>query len=1095
MLRRIALLLLAGLPLLAQTRGTINGDVTDATGAVIPNAKVIVKAPAIGLEREAATNESGFFTVPNLPAADYEVSVEAAGFKSLVRSGLRLETDLVMSLKLRLEVGQLSERIEVRASAPAVEVSNGEVSRLLSSNQMQNYALPGRNPYYMLGMLPGVVSRYGNFATDFRGGSYSMGGLQINGQRKDTNFVTLDGVSNTRSRDGVQVNNILGVDFIEEVKILTSHYAPEYGRTTGAHLIFVTRRGTTDFHGSAYEFFFSDQFAARRFILGDKPRVRYHNYGFTLGGPLYLPGKWNTDKSKLFFFVGLEGRFSAGTNTKNSIVPTPKERGGDFNGAPQIPVDPDTKERFPGNVIPPARISKLGQALQKIYPDPNFGGPGANYTATLAQPTKNRDPIFRFDYNLKPNWLLTARVLRGQQDFTSWFDNTGNNIPLFEVYRDRRGNNYALALNTTINPSMVNEFSFGYADFREDFRIIGDGNKRQSWGISFPELFAGNRGERIPNVSISGFQGFSGSGHPSYTRTPTFVLRDNLMKIMGNHSLKAGFYWEAMNMNQLNDTADNGSFAFGNSSTNPRNTGSPWANALLGYFDAYSETGPPAQTVYQAYAREFFIQDSWRVSRRFTMEFGLRYSLISPWYSKWNNMVAFMERFWDPARAPQVAANGAIVPGTGDIYNGLVLPGEGWPGAAKGRVPVASDSEVAPLFRGVPRGFNPLRKTNFQPRLSFAWDLFGDGRVAVRGGAGVFHGVTGIAYSGWYLGGSRAPLVQSSTVTNGAADNPGSGVLTTTRFPIDAGSLPADYKIPTVYIYSFGIQQQLPFKTALDVSYVGNTGRQLSFARPLNFLTPEVFARHQGVDTRPFLPYRGLGGISLVEPSATSRYDSLQVAVNRRSGQLTYSLAYTLGKIQGYGNEGVAGGIQNPLDRLAEWSELEESRRHNIVVTHTWEVPWYRAQGGLLGRVLGGWSINGVWTWNTGRLYGASLTGAPRQVATRPDVVGQWDLPGDQRTMFRWFRTEAFARPKDFTYGNAGKWTIGGPGAFDLSAFALKDVRVVERLKLQLRLEAFNALNHMYFDGVNTQLGNRAFGQITGTGAQRYVQLGVKLLF
>jgi Carboxypeptidase regulatory-like domain len=1092
---RLAVFLLASLPLLAQSNGTINGDVTDATGAAVPAAKVKIKSVAIGFERDAATGENGSFTVPNLPGGDYEVSIEAAGFKLLVRSGIRLDTDQAVTLKLQLEVGQITERVEVVGNATPVDTNSGDVSRLVTQTQLQNYALPGRNPYYMLGILPGIISRYGNFTTDFRATSYSMGALMINGGRKDTNFVTLDGINNGRTRDGVQVNNILGVDFIEEVKVYTSRYAPEFGRNTGAQINFITRRATQDYHLSAYEFFLSDQFAANRFVLNDRPRTRYHDYGFTLGGPIFIPKKWNTDKSKLFLFFGYEARYVAGTNTKTSIVPTPLERAGNFSQSKTAPTDPSSGLPFPGNIIPSNRISNLGQALQKIYPDPNYTGPGGNFIATRDQPTDNGDIIFRADYNIRQNWQLSVRGLHGDQNFTSQFDNTGNNIPLFPVYRHRRGNNFAVALNNTISPSMVNELTLGESDYREDFSLQGNGYSRQTWGVTYPQLYGGSNGNRMPGVSFSNITGITGSNQPSYARTPTFILRDNFTKIRGSHTLKTGFYAERLRMNELSGANDNGSFAFGDTSSNPRNSGVPWANGLLGNFDTYSESGPPAQTIYKAYVFELYAQDSWRVSKRFTLEYGMRYALISPWSSLWNNEVAFMQQFWDPAKAPQVAANGTIMPGTGDPYNGLVLPGSGFPSGAVDRLAAAKDPAIKALFRGVPEAFNPLQKGNFQPRLSFAWDVFGDGKMAVRAGGGVFQGMTGIAYSGWYLGGARAPLVQSTTVANGSADNPGSGIPNTTLTPINAGALPATYKIPTVYTYSIGIQRQLPLMTVVDLSYVGNRGRHLSFSRELNYLPPEQVALHQGVDTRPFLPYRGLGGLSIVEPVATSSYDSMQFLLKRRTRDLSYSFAYTLGKNIGYGIEGVVGGAQDPRNIRPQRSELEESRRHYIVVTHTYDTPWFRSQKGFAGRVLGGWSLNGLWTWTTGRLYAPTLTGAPRQVANRPNVVGAWELPADQRTPFRWFNTAAFARPADYAYGNSGTWVIRGPGTFDLSAFALKEVRVLEQARLQLRIEAFNALNHPYWTDVNTTLGQSNFGQVGGVSSQRYIQLGAKFFW
>lgn len=1080
----------------AQTRGSISGEVVDASGAVVPGAKVTVNSAAIGLSRQATTNESGYFTVLTLPAGDYSVQVEANGFKTLNRTNIRIDADLAVNLRLQLEVGQVSESIDVSTDAPMVETANGEVSRLVTQQQLQNFALPGRNPVYMLGLIPGVISRYGNFMTDFRGGSYSMGGIQVNGQRKDTNFISVDGVNNGRNRDGVQQNNILGVDFIEEVKLQTTHYAPEYGRSTGAQINFITRRGTQDFHGSAYEFWFSDTLAACPYVVGcaSKGRTRYHNYGYTLGGPVYIPGKFNQDKSKLFFFVGFEGRYNAGSNQKTSQVPTSLERGGNFSLSSTKPIDPLSGERFPDDVIPTSRISALGRTLQQLYPDPNFNQ-GGNFYAVASQPTKSYDQIYRVDYNIKPDWQLSIRAMPGSQDFTSWFDNTGNSIPLFEVNRKRYGDNYVATLNTVLGPTSVNEFSVGYSAYREGYSILGDGGKRATYGLNIPSLL-GNSPDRIPNVSINGLTGI-GSGQANYARTPTFIIRENFSKIIGSHTIKAGWYWESMNMNEVNNPTDNGRFSFASSASNPFNSRNPWANALLGYFDSYYESGPAVQTVYKAFDSEFYVQDSWRVNSRLSLEYGMRWALISPWGAQLNNVVAFMQQYWDPAKAPQVAANGTLIPGTGDPYNGLVMPGSGFPDGANGRIPVYSDPAVNALFRGVPEKFNPLRKTNFQPRLSLAWDMFGDGKVALRAGAGVFHGVQGIAYSGWYLG-ARAPIVQEVNVTNGNSANPGGGVGAA-QTVINADALPTDYKTPTMYNYSIGIQAQMPFKTQLDVSYVGNAGRQLSYRRPLNFLSPEEQKAHQGVDLRQFYPYRGLGTINIVEPSTTSSFNSMQVGVRRRTGQLTYNVSYTLGKSVGYGNEGVASGIQDPTYLRAEKSELEESRRHYAVISHTWETPWQKQQHGLIGRLAGGWSVSGVWTLTTGRLFGLSMTSKAGTIASRPDVVGDWRLDSDERTLMRYFDTSAFARPADWTFGNAGKWVLRGPGSVDLSAFVLKDVKISdalnERLKLQLRLEVFNAMNHMNLGGFNTQLGNSAFGQINDIGSPRYMQIGAKIMF
>ncbi|MBI5086463.1 MAG: carboxypeptidase regulatory-like domain-containing protein [Acidobacteria bacterium] len=1087
----LACLSLVASTLEAQNRGAITGEVVDPSGLGVPSAQVTVLSQSIGLQRETTSNENGFFTVLSLPVGNYEVRIQAPGFKALTRSNLRLDGDQVLNLKFQMEIGQLADKVEVTSDAPIIETANGEVSRTVTMQQLQDFALAGRNSYYMLGIMPGVVSRYGNFSTDFRGFSFSMGGLQINGQRKDTNFITVDGISNTNSKDGVTQNNIVGVDFVEELKVATSHYAAEYGRTTGAQIGYTTRRGTQSFHASAFEFFLSEAFAGQQFVIGGRPHLRYHDFGATLGGPVYIPRKWNTEKNKLFFFVGFEGRRTPGFVQKFINVPTVAEKGGDFSASAIKPLDPSTGAPFPGNQIPTTRISAFGRYISKVYPNPNYVGPGGNYYNMGIQPTTAMDQIYRVDYNIKPAWQLSFRFMPGEQESSSFF--SFNPFPLFQAVNARKGDSSMLSLTTSINPTTVNEFALGYSAYRETVDTNGDGAFRAAYGLSFPSLYTINHPTRIPVTAISGYATTTGGGYTKQA-TPTITIRENFSKVRGSHVLKAGVYIEQMSYNQLNSASDNGAFQFGSSAVNPKNSRNPFANALLGNADAYQEGGPPVQTVYKGYDREFYVQDSWRVSPRLSLEFGIRYSFISPWSTKWNNTVAFMPQYWDPAKAPQVAANGILVPGSGDPYNGLVMPGSGFPESANGRIPQYADPAIKALFRGIPEGYNPLRKTNFQPRASFAWDVFGNGKLSIRSGAGIFQGVTPINNSGWNLG-ARAPLTLSSTVLNASTDNPGAGIPYNPQTPIDAGSLPTDYKIPTVYNYSFGIQTLLPYKTALDVSYVGNAGRHLSWARPLNFLTPAQLAARPGVDPRPFLPYRGLNGISLVEPAATSSYNSLQITARRRTGDLTYSFAYTLGKIIGYGNEGIAGGFQNPLDIRSDRSELEESRRHNVVFTHSYELPWFKSQRGVLGRIAGGWNVTGMWLINSGRLYSVSMTGAPGQVASRPNLVGEWQLPENQRTLYRWFNTAAFARPAAYTYGNLGKWVLHGPGTFNTSGVALKNVRIYEKALVQFRIECFNVMNHMDLTDINTNMGTPQFGQIGGTSTPRMFQFGAKFLW
>lgn len=1078
-------LFLIALFLFQNPSGNVRGRVLDPSGA--PAAQVQVELVSETIQRTTRTNPAGIYWFPDAPAGSYSIRVQAPGFAAAQSAAFDVSVGGSVSIDFTLALAERRDAVTVEA--PLVELNHGEASRVLTAQELKNTGLAGRNAFLALALLPGVSARAGYFQGDFRGFSQSTGPVQINGQRKDTTLVTLDGINHTEPRAMTRTNSNPGIDFVDEVTVLSTHYAAEFGRTTGAQVHYVTRRGGADIHASAWEYLLHDKLIAQQFVIGGRPRTRYHNFGWTASGP--VPGY----RKKLFFFAGQEFRRLGGFEQRTVTVPTALERQRDFSRSAVRPVDPLAGNTpFPGDVIPASRLSRFGQALLRIYPEPNWTGLGGNYYAIRPAPQFLTDTTARVDYQFSPRWHLYTRALHSKQDATSGYSQTGNLIPLFEINQARYGNNYTVALNTAIDERTSNQFQAGYADFRDRINIVDGGANRSRFGLDgIAEFYPGNRENRIPNIFVGGYQMLSGSGHPTFAATPTYSVRNNFARQAGAHSLKAGAYLELPRVNQINQSNDNGTFVFQASAFNPRNSRNPLAAALLGYYDQYGESTGQVQTPYRTRIVEFFAQDSWRARRNLSIEAGLRYSLLPPWWSAWNNIAAFQVSAFDRARVPRINPNGTLVPGSGDRYNGVVLPGDGWPDTARGRVPIAASAEFDRLFRGRPRGLVNTNWGNVQPRLSFAWDPFGNGRTAVRGGGGVFNGPPALTTGGFQLGG-LAPFVESIVLANGDADNPVGGIPNNAVFPLDVAALPERARTPTIYSYSFGIQQQLPSRVVVDASYVGNVGRFLLQSRPLNFIPLDVQRANIGRDIRDLLPFPGLQGIGLTETSATSSYNSLQVAMNKRMTRgLQVRLAYTWAKAMGYTVEGVSPAPQDPANLRLERSELEESRRHNLVITHLVELPKLRGRPMWLRQLAAGWTWSGTVVVNSGRRFDLTINAATGQVATRPDVRRNPNLPAGQRTLAAYFDTGAFTRPPAFTYGNAGRMLLTGPGTLNYDASLAKSFPLGERLRLEVRGEFFNATNHPNPNGFVTQFGNRAFGQVNSFAPPRYAQVSARV--
>lgn len=1079
-------------------RSQVSGFVRDPSAAVVAGATVVLEAPAIGLKRTATTDSSGFYAFQNLPGGRFQLSVEATGFKKFVQSGITLDSAANLGVDATLEVGAVTESVEVTSGLDQVQLGSTEVSRSLQNVQLTEIPIPGRNLMSLTLLLPGMISRNG--VIEDRGTSYSAGGFFLMGLRKHFNFMTIDGLSNMQNHTMILWNNNIGPDFINEFKVSTSAYAPEYGRSIGVQMNAVTKNGTRDFHGTFFEFVRNDKLRARSAFEGSKkPPYRFNDYGWTVGGPVYIPKTWNSDRSKLFFFVGQEFKKVRSPSSRVGIVPTAQERVGNFSASTmKVPIDPTTKLPFPGNIIPTNRLSPNGQALAKIYPMPNFTGPGGNYYTAISSPTDRSSTITRLDYVISEKWNLTLRNIYDNQLASDPFGVFGATIPIQGTTSENPAFNSQVSLMTIINPTTINEVLVGLSSFRNRSNPYPQFASRSQYGITLPEVVPGNVGNIIPNVSVSGLSSLGVSATPTGSGSPSYHWRDNFSKTINRHTLKFGVYIENGGHHRFGRANDNGSFGFsGAISLTNQSTGNALADLLLGNSDSYSEAGILPYNDYRYRNYEFYAQDSWKARSNLTVEYGMRYSIWPPYYHQYNAMASWSANYFDRSKVPQMNANGSIVVGTGDLYNGVVLPGNGFTSDAQGRVSQFGNAEVQRLFRGLPKGFSRTLYGGVGPRLGISWDPLGSGKMAVRAGIGLVQGRSDLEAITVGLADYPPFATPTISITNAPVDNPSGGVpVQSLVYPQNFRVVDLAYKNPSVVNWHFSIQKELPGQIIADVGYVGNQSSHNSRGRSINVLTPAQMKALAAVpDTRPYLPYPGLGGLFSAEPSSSSSYESLQVRVNRRFSQgFLFNASYTLAKAICDAQDRWDGS-QDPFNPKADRGYNEDDRRNVLVIHSIYEPAFFNHVRGPAGYVLKGWQISATANFNSGRHFNPGLTGAANQIASRPDVIGKAALPKSEKTLRRFFNTDAFARPAAWTYGNAGRNILPGPGTNTWDVMIAKNTRIKEQLNVQFRCETFNFFNHPSYTGINTSFGSSAFGQVNGVNPGRTFQMGLKLVF
>jgi hypothetical protein len=1150
---RILMLVCAALSvLLGQINtGTVVGIATDPQGLVIAGAQVTLTSETTGDVRRTVSNQSGTFTFPAVPAGTYTLRVSMNGFQTFERKGMALTSSEYLNAgTIMLNVGSTAETVSVEASAAVVQTASAENSAVLNTRQVSQILARGRDITTLLRLLPGVQQTADSATLGGRIGSSTP---SIAGLRNRDNTVTLDGqVSSDADNTNVHISAV-SLDAVEEVKVVTNGYQAEYGRNAGAQINIVSRSGTREFHGSASWFKRHEQFNANNFFNNQnglpKPLYRHNTWVGTLGGPLFIPRLLNTGRDKLFFFFGHEEwRSFEPQGVQRRTMPTALERRGDFSQSVDVSGrviqinDPLTGAPFPGNVIPANRINPLGQSLLNVFNQPNFldrsiSGGNYNYQFQDIWRLPKRLSQLKVDYNATASDRITGRWRKWRQETLGYTEPTNFGNSQWDLYYAQyMKTEDAGVLNYTrsITPALVNEFSFSYRQMGELGEPTSAENlsrvTREGRGLTgLRQLYpAANPLGVIPALTFGGIPNTASVAYdarfPMVGGDRRWSLADNASWSKRSHLLKAGFYYE-YNLSDEGFSAPcfSGCFDFSVDVNNPLDTRHTYANALLGVFRSYSESSRKNFRGGENWLLEWFAQDSWKVKRNLTLELGMRFSLFSPWKALANERGAawVMERY-DPSRAVRyyapafdaqrrrVAQNpitgelapavliGAIVPGSGDPLNGMVTSDDAY----------------------FSEGWHKRPSVQLGPRFGFAWDVFGNGKTAVRGAFGITKQTQ--ARSGIYVTDTSAvpPVVQQSTIFYSSLENLSSSAGAAFP-PGGVRSFERDPRVPSVYNYSFGIQQDIGYSTVFGVAYVGNVARHLMQTRNLNTLPYGARFQPENADptnpSRPlsdpfFVRFRGYQAINAVEYSGISNYNSLQATLNRRlrSG-LQFGAAYTWSKAMNLTDD--ANNL--PMHRSAReflYGKAGYDQTHILVVNYVWDLPrvgrlWNNR---VASGIFDNWQLAGFTTFASGTPSGigysttdnAEITGGGD--GARIVVTGKAQLPRGERDFYRWFDTSVFARPARGDWGNAPKDVIRLPGTHNWDVSLFKNIPLGSESRiLQFRSEFYNVLNQTQFSGVDTAARfdpagrqvNTRFGQVISAREARVIQFALTLRF
>jgi hypothetical protein len=1145
------------------TSGTIFGTVKDPSGATIKDASVTIANPSNGIMRAVMTGNDGNFVAPNLYPGTYNIEVEAKGFKKLEKTGIVLSAaDNLGAGDFVLAVGTNADQVTVTADVGQIQLqsNSGERSDLITGKQLNDVAVNGRNVLDYMKIIPGVIG-----TTSFQAsGTGGIGSFNVNGTRSNEHEFTIDGASNVDTGDNGGTHVTLNLDSIEEAKVLTSNYQAEYGKAAGGQVALTTKSGSNQWHGDGRFFHRNEGLNANEYfnktnelskgLPNRRPLYRYNDIGYQIGGPI--------KKDKLFVFWSQEfyRQLVPSGGTEQAYVPTALERTGDFsqstdgNGKALVITGPG----IVNNKIT-SGINPLMQQLLNLFPLPNVsgfgvGGQNYNFSESLSAHAPRREDLLRVDYQLNSRNRLYGRWLHNSETDSSPFLPFPGPFGIFACssvvnfaggcIQKHPGWNFSANLVSTITSTVLNELSVGPSHTLSIAEGVNGNISRGKNALDGLQLlYPLGSDQSIPDMSFGGldnvnFQGPYLGGTPWKQANTTINVNDNLTWVRHNHTLKGGMFYQRARKNQIAWGNINGQFSFRPTTANGYNLGDPIAAELLGFFDSFSQSTARPVGAFRYNQLEFYVQDTWKVTPRFTLDYGVRFSWIPPQYDANNQIALFDPASYDPANAVTIdpTTGNIITADGGNRLNGMRF----------------TKNRQLPMGGWNSRGIMP------EPRLGFAYDLLGNHKTILRGGIGMMHDrVQGNLIFNTVF--NNPALVETASVSANNVAN-----LPTTQGSFGTGVLnnvlgaARDGKVPTVYSYSLGIQHEIGSGLTLDLAYVGTSSRHLVTSRDINAapygsafqkavqdpncsvftggvvpdvqpgLQPEYAAAGYNFNgfctygfanfTSAFLvPYKGYGQIAYLDWGGTSNYNSLQVSLQRRfSKGLTFGAVYTWSKSLATANSDQDS--QDPFNPRLDYRAASWDRTHVFAANYVYDIPGLTKHFGgpkWLSYITDSYQLSGVTQL---------MSGAPVDLSSSfsfpPGSVTGSDQYGAIPFYYSLDASGNLVLPKIGSPARGSRDTLraGGMQNWDMSLF--KNIPLGERYSIQLRLEAFNAFNHPNFQDKNyganvtgpwayasptdplTIKRNANWGTFSdtynsggGPGSFRVVQLGAKFYF